>query len=181
MPQAASPDHPRPHHLQHLIEEFRALPVDSDRRREIVAKLDGDVEALPFLASVVADPQEYDLARVEAATILRLWPPSDPVAARTAAQALLTALRDPEEDLVRQYAAAALGPYADEPPVHEALTAIVLEDDDLLVRHNALAAVEEAGPSEARTGLLRALAHDPDLGVAAARTLTEWGRTPDAR
>ncbi|MFC9625311.1 HEAT repeat domain-containing protein [Streptomyces sp. NPDC056930] len=177
MPQAPSPDHPRPHHLHRLVEEFRALPVDSDRRREIVAKLDGDAEALPFLVSVVADPQEYDLARVEAATILRLWPPSDPVAA----QALLTALRDPEEDLVRQYAAAALGPYADEPPVHEALTATVLEDDDPLVRHNALAAVEEAGPSEARTGLLRALAHDPDLGVAAARTLTEWGRKPDAR
>ncbi|MFB6712394.1 HEAT repeat domain-containing protein [Streptomyces sp. NPDC056358] len=181
MPPAPSPDHPRPHRLHRLIEEFRALPVDSDRRREIVAELDGDVEALPFLISVVADPQEYDLARVEAATILRLWPPSDPVAARTAAQALLTALRDLEEDLVRQYAAAALGPYADEPPVHEALTATVLEDDDLLVRHNALAAVEEAGRSEARTGLLRALAHDPDLGVAAARTLTEWGRKPDAR
>ncbi|MFJ1551295.1 HEAT repeat domain-containing protein [Streptomyces sp. NPDC088246] len=83
--------------------------------------------------------------------------------------------------MVRQYAAEALGPYADEPPVHEALTATALEDDDPLVRHSALAAVEEAGPSEARTGLLRALTHDPDLGGAAARILTEWDRNPDVR
>ncbi|MFF8916760.1 hypothetical protein ACF08M_26405 [Streptomyces sp. NPDC015032] len=173
--------HPHhPHHLDRLIEEFRALPADSDRRREIVAELDGDADAVPFLVSVVADSREYDLARVEAATILRLWPPSDPFAARAAAQALLTALNDPEEDLVRQYAAAALGPYADEPPVHQALTAVVLEDEDPLVRHNALAAVEEAGPSDARTEVLRALTRDPELGTAAARTLTAWGRKPDA-
>ncbi|MFJ1847319.1 hypothetical protein [Streptomyces sp. NPDC088146] len=48
------------------------------------------------------------------------------------------------------------------------------------VRHNALAAVEEAGPSGARTEVLRALARDPDLGTAAARILTAWGRKPDA-
>ncbi|MEU6019081.1 hypothetical protein ABZ826_35180 [Streptomyces sp. NPDC047515] len=29
MPPTPSPDHPRPHHLHHLIEEFRALPADS--------------------------------------------------------------------------------------------------------------------------------------------------------
>ncbi|MFE6678747.1 hypothetical protein [Streptomyces sp. NPDC057729] len=45
MPPAPSPDHPRPHHLHRLVEELRALPVDSDRRREIVANPDGDVEA----------------------------------------------------------------------------------------------------------------------------------------
>ncbi|WP_406495192.1 HEAT repeat domain-containing protein [Streptomyces sp. NBC_00846] len=171
MPPAPSPDHPH-----HLIEEFRALPASSDRRREIVAELDGNAEALPFLASVVADPQEYDLARVEAATILRLWPPSDPATARTAAQALLAALRDPEDDLVRQYAAAALGPYADEPAVDQALATALRPDEEPLVRDNALAAVEEAGPSDARTDVLRALTRDPDLGRAAARILTAWGR-----
>ncbi|MFF9654032.1 hypothetical protein [Streptomyces sp. NPDC014622] len=68
MPQPASD-------LHRLVEEFRALPADDDRRRAIVAELGTDdtaVQAAPFLASVVADPHEYDLARVEAATILRL-------------------------------------------------------------------------------------------------------------
>ncbi|MFD4763921.1 HEAT repeat domain-containing protein [Streptomyces sp. NPDC058439] len=161
--------------LDRLIEEFRALPATSDRRREIVAELDGCADALPFLISVVADPQEYDLARVEAATLLRLWPPSDPATARTAGRALLIALHDPEEDLVRQYAAMALGPYANDPEVHEALAA-ALQPDAPLVRDNALAAVKEAGPSDARTDVLRKLTQDPDLGRAATRILTAWGR-----
>ncbi|MFD9606709.1 HEAT repeat domain-containing protein [Streptomyces sp. NPDC059970] len=165
---------------ERLIEEFRALPATSDRKREIVAELDDTPDALPFLIAVVADPREYDLARVEAATILRLWPPSDPATARTAARALLAALNDPEEDLVRQYAAEALGPYADDPAVHGALAASLKPDEDPLVRHNALAAVEEAGPSDARTDVLRALTQDRDLGRAAARILTAWGQKPDA-
>ncbi|MFF4095184.1 hypothetical protein ACFYYY_15325 [Streptomyces sp. NPDC001834] len=189
MPQPAS-DLPR------VVEEFRALPVDDDRRRAIVAELGTDdtaVEAASFLASVVADPHEYDLARVEAATILRLWPPPDPVTARTVARALLAALDDPDEDLVRQYAVHALGSYADDPTVHETLAAAVLDNgqdgdsagddadsgEDVLVRYNALAALEEAGPSDARAGILRALARDPELGRSAVRVLTSWGRTPD--
>ncbi|MFF9351429.1 hypothetical protein [Streptomyces sp. NPDC014734] len=170
-----------PNDLHRLVEEFRALPADDDRRREIVAELGTDdtaVDAAPFLASVVGDPHAYDLARVEAATVLRLWPPSDPATARTVARALLTALGDRDEDLVRQYAAEALGPYADDPAVHQALAAVVrAEDEDVLVRHNALAAVESAGPDDARADILRALVHDPELGRAATRVLTAWGRT----
>ncbi|MFF9654033.1 hypothetical protein [Streptomyces sp. NPDC014622] len=56
--------------------------------------------------------------------------------------------------------------------MHKTLAAAVLdsgtgddgEDDDgedVLVRHNALAALEEAGPSDARADVLRALAEDP--------------------
>ncbi|MFI9629483.1 hypothetical protein [Streptomyces sp. NPDC052042] len=182
------PEHPV--QLARLVEEFHALPADDDRRLEIIAALDPGgittgtaVDAALFLASVVADPHAYELARVEAATILRLWPPSDPAAARSVVRALLSASNHPDEDLVRQYAVHALGSYADEPAVHEALAAAVLDDDgdeDTLVRHNALAALEEAGPSDARSDVLRALAPDPELGRAAARVLTAWDRTPDA-
>jgi HEAT repeat protein len=129
--------------LARLIEEFHALPATSDRRREIVAQLDGDADAVPFLVAVVADPGEYDLARIEASTLLRLWPPSDPAGRRAAERALLAALHDPEEDLVRQYAAMALGPYADDPAVHEALTTAAGTDDDLLVRAAARGALTE--------------------------------------
>ncbi|MFF1646105.1 HEAT repeat domain-containing protein [Streptomyces sp. NPDC058240] len=169
--------------LARLIEEFRALPADSDRRREIVAELDddcGDADVAAFLVSVVADPREYDLARTEAATLLRLWPPADPAGRHAAGRALLAALDDPEEDLVRQYAAQALGPYADDPAVHEALAAIVHADDDPLVRDSALGAIKDAGPSDARTDVLRKLTQDADLGRAACRILAAWGRSPDA-
>ncbi|MFF2011636.1 hypothetical protein ACFVWY_21510 [Streptomyces sp. NPDC058195] len=131
--------------LARLLARFHALPADDDRRQAIVAELDGDPGAEPFLITVVADPQEYDLARVEAATLLRLWPPADPAARHAAGRALLAALDDPEEDLVRQYAAMALGPYADDPAVHRALTTAADTDDDPLVRASARAALKEAG------------------------------------
>ncbi|MFE3152866.1 hypothetical protein ACFXJ6_40560, partial [Streptomyces sp. NPDC059218] len=92
-------------HLARLVEEFRALPADSDRKREIVAELDDNTAAQPFLVSVVADAGEYDLARTEAATVLRLWPPADPGLRQRAGRALVAALNDPVEDLVRQFAA----------------------------------------------------------------------------
>ncbi|MEV5204828.1 hypothetical protein [Streptomyces sp. NPDC053720] len=136
----------RADHLARLVEEFRALPADSDRKREIIAELDDNAAAGPFLVSVVADADEYDLARTEAATVLRLWPPTDPDLRHRAGRALLAALNDPEEDLVRQYAAMALGPYApDDPAVTEALIAAGGDEEDPLVQACARAALEEAG------------------------------------
>ncbi|MCX5111251.1 hypothetical protein OOK13_22420 [Streptomyces sp. NBC_00378] len=133
-------------HLSRLVEEYRALPADSDRKREIIAELDGNAAAQPFLVSVLADAGEYDLARVECATVLRLWPPADPDLRHRAGRALLAALNDPEEDLVRQYAAMALGPYAsDDPAVAEALIAAGESEEDPLVRACARSALEEAG------------------------------------
>ncbi|MCX4676370.1 hypothetical protein OG413_13830 [Streptomyces sp. NBC_01433] len=129
-----------------LIAEYRALPADSDRKRAIIAELDANVAAQPFLVSVVADAGEYDLARVECATLLRLWPPADPALAHRAGRALLAALNDPEEDLVRQYAVLALGPYATaDPAVTEALTAAARADEDPLVQAGARSVLEEAG------------------------------------
>ncbi|MER7726193.1 HEAT repeat domain-containing protein [Streptomyces sp. NPDC096323] len=166
-----------------LIDEFHAQPAESDRRREIVAAM-GDIlakhpdhpKALPFLASVAADTQEYDVARVEATTALRLSPPTDDAHRQRAARALLAVMRGPDDDLCRQYAAMALGPYADAPEVHEAMAAAVLGDDDPLVRDNALAALRHAGPSEDRAEVLHQLTDDRSLGREATRILTSWGR-----
>ncbi|MFD7498772.1 hypothetical protein ACFV8T_41905 [Streptomyces sp. NPDC059832] len=139
-------DADRADRLARFIEEFRALPADSDRKREIIAELDDNTAAQPFLVLVVADAGEYDLARTEAATVLRLWPPTDPDLRHRAGRALLAALRDPEEDLVRQYAAMALGPYAsDDPAVTEALIAAGGSGEDPLVQACARSALEEAG------------------------------------
>ncbi|MFI2318821.1 hypothetical protein AMK17_34370 [Streptomyces sp. CB00072] len=129
---------------ERLIAEFRSLPPDNDRKSEIITELDANAQALPFLVSVVADPGEYDLARVESATVLRLWPPADPALRQEAGRALLSALRDPEEDLVRQYAAMSLAPYTDDPVVAAALDATARADEDPLVQSGARFAIKEA-------------------------------------
>ncbi|MFD3742594.1 hypothetical protein, partial [Streptomyces sp. NPDC058629] len=94
--------------------------------------------------SVVADAQEYDLARVESATVLRVWPPDDPDLRRRAGRALLTALREPEEDLVRQYAAMSLAPYTSDPLVAMALDSTARADQDPLVRDSARFSIKES-------------------------------------
>lgn len=170
-----------------LIDQFRALPAESDEKRELVAGL-GDIladrpdhpVALPFLASVAADTEEYDLARVEATKVLRLWPPTEDTHRQRAGRALLTVMRGPDDELVRQYAAMALGPYADDPEVHDAMAAAILDDEDRLVRDNALAALNHAGPSDDRAEVLHRLADDRALGLEAVRILTTWGREPAA-
>ncbi|MEV1045125.1 hypothetical protein [Streptomyces sp. NPDC049916] len=129
---------------ERLIAEFRALPPGSDRKREIITELDANAQALPFLVSVVADPAEYDLARVESATVLRVWPPADPALRHEAGRALLTALRAPEEDLVRQYAAMSLAPYTGDPVVATVLDTTARADEDPLVRDSARFSLQEA-------------------------------------
>ncbi|MFB7556734.1 HEAT repeat domain-containing protein [Streptomyces brevispora] len=168
-----------------LIDQFRAQPPESDKRRELVAGVSGILAdrpdhpaALPFLASVTEDTEEYELARIEAATALRMWPPTDDAHRQRAARALLAVMRGPDEDLVRQYVAMALGPYADDPEIHDAMAAAVLFDEDQLVRDNALAALSHAGPSDGRAEVLHRLADDRTLGREAARILTAWGLGP---
>ncbi|MFD5062088.1 HEAT repeat domain-containing protein [Streptomyces sp. NBC_01799] len=170
-----------------LIEQFRALPAESDEKRELIAAM-GDVladrpdhpAAVPFLASVTADSEEYDLARVEATTVLRLRPPAEAESRLHAGRALVAVVRGPDDDLVRQYAAMALGPYADDPEVHEVLAAAIMDDFDRLVRDNALAALDEAGPSDKRIELLHRLSADTTLGHEAVRILSSWGLEPAA-
>ncbi|MER7081221.1 HEAT repeat domain-containing protein [Saccharopolyspora kobensis] len=156
-----------------LIERYRALEPEDDEKAAIVAELDGE-SAHGFLASVLADPDEHELARVECATALRLYPPVDEEARREAGEAVVAALSDHDEDLVRQHAAMALGPYADHPVVHRVMAAAMRSDDDVNVRHNAAAACAEAGPSEERTRLVSELLADDELGSWAARTLERW-------
>lgn len=161
------------------IELFRS--ASDDGKVEAVAALDdhvADPQVIAFLTAVTADPGEYDLARIECMKILRLWPPPTPGARRDAGRAIAAALRE-DDELVRQYAAMSLGPYLADPLVFEALTVALLRDDDLDVRHNALAAVEEAGPADRPAELLRRLAGDAELGPAVARILDRWaGQAP---
>jgi len=89
-----------------------------------------------FLIGLAADPRGYDLARIECMKILRLSPPAGPAAWREAGRAVAAALAE-DDRLVRQFAAMALGPYAQDDVVFAALAAAALHDEDLDVRYNA--------------------------------------------
>jgi len=126
-----------------------------------------------FLIALAADPAGYDLARIECMKILRLSPPVGPAVWRAAGRAVAAALAE-DDEVVRQFAAMSLGPYAQDEVVFSALSAAALHDADLDVRYNVLDALEEAGPSDRSAGLLRRLADDPEVGNAAARVLDAW-------
>lgn len=119
--------------VQRRLEAFRTAPEGSYLEEYL-----GDPRVVPFLVALVADPDAYDLARIEAMTVLRLWPPADPAAA---GRALAAALRDDEDEVVRQHAAMALESYAGDAEVRAVLAAAAEGDDDENVRFNARAAL----------------------------------------
>ena len=163
-----------------LVAQFEATPDGEDdghAKVEVVLELEDhltDPRALDLFATVIADPAEYDLARIECIKILRLEPPAGGDDRRQIGLTIAAVL-DPDDDyLVRQYAAMALGPYAQEPAVFDAISTAVTGDDDVDVRHNALESVIEAGPGDRTRALLQQLTDDPELGKAATRILQEW-------
>jgi HEAT repeat protein len=164
-----------------LAEVFRAPPTGADQadtsRVEAVLQLEEhltDPRVPALYASLIADQAEYDLARIECMKILRLWPPDDEALRLTVGRAMATALAS-DEELVRQYAAMSMGPYLADPAAFAALSGTLSTDDDLDVRHNALSAIEEAGPAPHTTELLRRMTADPALGTDVTRILVEWG------
>jgi hypothetical protein len=164
-----------------LIQAFGSLAgtddADGFAKVEIILGLEdhvSDTRVLELFASVIADPAEYDLARIECLKILRLWPPDLAADRRKLGPTIAAVLSADEDHLVRLYAAGSLGPYVDDSVVFDALTVAVIHDDDIDIRHNALASVEEAGPGERAIALLRRLADDPLLGSSARRTLRAW-------
>jgi HEAT repeat protein len=165
-----------------LVESFRSAVGTDDgdgwAKVELIVELEdhvGDTRVLELFTSVIADPVEYDLARVECLKIVRLSPPSAAGHRRALGRTIATVLSATDDDLVvRQYAAGALGSYADEPVVFDALADALLHDSDIDVRHNALTSVEEAGADERTIALLTRLADDPQLRSAAQRTLQAW-------
>jgi hypothetical protein len=172
-----------------LIEAFRAAGTASDDEAwpkvQAVVELEdliGDARVVQFFVSVVADPHEHDLARIECLKILRLHPPAAAAQRQLVGRTIAAVLRPEEDYLVRQYAAGALGPYTADPVVFAALTEAVLQDEDIDFRYNALRSLEEAGNDEPTISVLRRLAHDRELGPAATRTLRDWttGHPPDA-
>ncbi|GAA3432693.1 hypothetical protein GCM10018954_022960 [Kutzneria kofuensis] len=166
--------------VAHLVASFESTPDgddDGDAKVGIILELEdhlSDPRALTLFASVIADPAEHDLVRIECLKILRLQPPAAADDRRRIGRIIADTLQPTEDYLVRQYAAGALGPYAQEPGVFDVMSSAVTGDDDIDVRHNALASVIEAGPDNRTIALLHQLTNDPELAAAATRTLRTW-------
>jgi hypothetical protein len=138
-----------------------------------------DPRVLSLFVAMIADPMTYDLARIECIKILHLWPPDSAAGRQEVGRTVAAVLRDDDDELVRQYAAMSLGPYAADAVVLAALADAVRDDDDIDIRYNALTSIEEAGPNDRCIELLRQLADDPKLGTAATRRLGEWESQED--
>jgi hypothetical protein len=159
-----------------------AAEDDEATRLDALAVLEelSDPRILPFFLKVLADPHALDLARIEICEILQGREGNTAIERREIARALTAVMLDDDQDDVRSYAAGALSSYLAERVAREAISQVVLDTAERRnVRHNALFAIERAGPSPESLKILRQLELDPELARAARRILGEWEPDPD--
>jgi HEAT repeat protein len=127
--------------VDELISDFRnALETGRESAGKIdalsaLARLD-DPRVTRFLIDVAGDPDEYDLARIEALKVLELAE-VDPGDREAVVRMLGRVLDQDEDDDVRSYAARALAGFTEVPGVLDVAASRVLDpDEDEDVRRN---------------------------------------------
>jgi hypothetical protein len=162
----------RPTDIDVAIRRYQAAATgssgESPAKIEAIRQLEPHMahpEAERFLVSVLLDPAEYDLARVEVCRALQAS--SAGSSGGRYADALLRLLQSEDDTLVRQWAANALRVFRDHPGVVRALASrLAKATEDLDVRHNAIASLRGAAMGLAERELLEPLRTDPELGHA---------------
>jgi hypothetical protein len=135
-----------------------------------------DERVLAFFLKVIGDQAEFDMARITALKILRLWEAPTSELRQRVARHLAAVLPIEADVLVQQWVAIAAEYYSGVPELF-AVLAVCLRDSkmDLDVRHNCLAAIERLRGSEQSTAVLRSLVDDEEFGSSVRRTLVTWG------
>lgn len=168
--------------IERHILAYRSAPFDSNGeawgKTEALKALEDllpDDRVLNFFLDLIADPDEYDMARVEALKVLQLWgPPSEQSRGRVGRRLSEVFLAEPDV-LVQQWMAIAAENFIGLPEVFEVASMLLADPEaDLDVRHNCLAAVQRLGRSDRVVGVLKPLTSDPQLGVHVRRILKEW-------
>jgi len=167
-----------PNDVSALVARYRrAVPSASGEpadRLEVVQALEAhldDPQTQEFLLSELADPEAYDLARIEVCRILQTSAGVVALATR-AGSVLVGLLQSEDDDLVRRWAAIALANYAQRADVREALLQAVADpDEDLDLRHNALASLARGSLSNSERAVLQSLADVPGFGHAVGGAL----------
>ena len=135
-----------------------------------------DAEATEFLATVAADPGEYDLARTEALRALEVRAMGRQER-ELVAGVLNKLMRDDEDPDVRIYAARTLAGVMDLPIARQTVEKHLLDpEEDEDVRHNAFFALERGGDSQWAVGVLMKCLGDSSFQTGARRLLAKWGK-----
>ncbi len=145
---------------------------------EIVKKVErsDDVRVLPFLLRVATDEHEYDLARMEVLTDLRLRTYANDDDRLTVGRAVMHVLLNDPDDDVRNYAAIAMRRFMDVPGALASVQQVLdNQDEEVVLRSSAFASMQRLGPTDQTIDIMRALIADSEFAKSASRILSEWG------
>lgn len=164
--------------VERHIAAYRAAPFDANGEAwgktaalEALEEFLPDDRLLEFVLGIIADPAEYDMARLHLLKLLEVNP--FPEARQRVGKCVAAAITGEEDWTVRCWLGRALAAYSDVPAARAAAVARALdpsEDED--VRHNCLAGLAASDP-EVLPALRQLAAEDSLLGVAARRQLAK--------
>jgi hypothetical protein len=168
--------------VQKQIEAFSRLEPDDDGechgRSAIVEELEDrldDERVLSFFLKVIADPAEFDLARLAALKTLQLWKAPNEETRVRVGRHLAEVLPKEEDILVQQWIAISAKNFASVPEIFAAAAKLVADSEvDLDVRHNCLSVIVRLRGTEEANKVVRSLVDDEQLGVHVRRILSEW-------
>lgn len=156
--------------IDKLLDKFHE---ESSDRLEILMQLgnSNDERVISQYIATLEDFSEDDLVRIEILKSLELRSDAAPVHSRFG-KVVQHVLENDDDDLVRQYAAMALGNYISVRGTLAMLESIVAnESEDIDVRHNALSSIEMNKSHAFCRAALQRLTQVPELGRSAQRTL----------
>jgi hypothetical protein len=160
-----------------LFDDYRNS--SDDRKTELLDEI--EFEDIPekwnLLRTVIADPNEYDLARIQALKILEIAKVPD--ADRPSFCDLLARIIKTDEDYdVKNYAVMAAKNFVnDSAELKELIIKAVLDPkEDIDIRHNAYRAVLSLWDLPGRKVVLEKLSSDQELGRMAVRDLASFER-----
>ena len=161
--------------VQHIAAYFNA-PFDENGEAwgkisalKVLEEFLPDGRILTFFLTIIADPKEYDMARVLLLKLLETDP--FPEARRRIGECVATAFPGEENWTVRCWLGRAVAAYTDIPGTREIAIACVLNQSEYEdVRHNCLSGLNVAEPMVLDTLKLLAI-EDSTLGIAARRQL----------
>lgn len=160
------------------IAAYRAAPFDANGEAwgktaalEALEEFLPDGRVLDFFLSIVADPAEYDMARLHLLKLFEVDPA--PAARQRIGECVAAALPGEQDWTVRCWLGRAVAAYSDIPAARAVAIARAVdpaEDED--VRHNCLCGLRGTEP-EAVQALRQIAAESGSLGSAARRRLAQ--------
>jgi len=167
--------------VDELISQFRGAVITG---QESAAKIDSllelvrleDLRVVHFLIEIAGNPDEYDLARIEALKALE-WREVGPEARDDVVRMVGRVLQHDNDDEVRSYAARTLAGYTEVPGVLDLASGHVLDpDEDEDVRHNAFFVIERSKPTQQAISAMKRCRDVAEFHEGASRVLNRWSQ-----